>query len=173
MPTFIPEDGTGLADANAYTTEAEADAYHDNYGQPVSWSGAAQADKEDAIRQSTQYLDGSYINRWRGFRGEKLQALDWPRRSVVDTDGWTRDSDAVPQEIKDACAIIALKVIDGDTLLPDVAAGLSGIKSERNKVGPIEEAITYFGAKGNFKRYSLVTAVLRPLLERRGAKERA
>lgn len=171
--TFVVEDGTGLTNANSYLSEADADQYHENYGNPSSWSSATTSDKENALREATRYLDYAYVNRWRGFRGEKDQALDWPRRSVVDISGWTRDSDSVPQEVKDATAIAALTVIDGDTLLPKVSAADRGVIKEAVQVGPIRESKTYLSTKGNFKGYSRISAVLRPLTQRRNRRVRA
>ena len=171
--TFVVEDGTGLATANAYLEVADADQYHENYGNPTSWSAAATADKQEAIRIATRYLDGAYSRRWAGYRGEKDQALDWPRRSAIDSDGWTRDSDSVPQEVKDACAVMALRVIDGESLLPDVSAADREVVQESATVGPISESKTYLSTKGNYKRFSIVDAVLRPLLKRQGERIRA
>lgn len=173
MPTFVVETGTGSSTANAYVTEVTADAYHDNYGAPTSWPAATQLAKEDAIRQATRWLDAVYVNRWRGFRGSKDQALDWPRRAAVDSDEWTRDADSVPVEIQNATAIMALKVVDGETLLADVAATDRAIRSERVKAGPIEEAKEFLSGKANFKLRSLVEGILRPLLQRRHKRVRA
>lgn len=173
MPTFEVETGTGSATANAYCTEAFADNYHSCFGNPASWVAATTAAKEDAIRQATRFLDVQFHNRWRGFRGSKDQALDHPRRALVDTDEWTRDSDAVAIEVQDATAIMALKVVDGETLLPDTEAADRGVLSERVKVGPIEEEKRFTDAKANFKRRSLAEGILRPLLQRRNKRVRA
>lgn len=174
--TFVVEDGTGLATANAYVSEADADQYHENFSNPTAWSTATTAVKENAIRQATRYLDGTYTRRWVGYRGEKDQALDWPRRSAVDSDDWTRDSDSVPQEVKDACAILALEFINDSTLFfPNVSGEDKSIKRERVQVGrggDILEDKTYAGTKRNHTVFSTALAVLRPLLVRRGQKIR-
>lgn len=171
--TFIVEDGTGLEDANAYADEAYADAYHENYGAPSEWTASTSDEKKAAIREATRFLDASFSSRWRGARANKLQALDHPRIRVVDTDGWARDSNVVFVEVKSATAILALKVRQGVSLLPDVEASDVGISSESVSVGPISESKTYAGTKRTYKRFSMVEATLRPIIERAGRRERA
>jgi hypothetical protein len=171
--TFIVEDGTGLVDANAYITVAFADQYHENFGAPTDWSSSTTANKEQAIREATRYLDAGYSSRWRGARASEEQALDHPRRRVFDVDGWTRDSDEVFVEVQQAAAIAALKSRQGELFLPDVDASEVGISSESVSVGPISESKSYAGTKRTFKRFSLIEATLRPIIERAGKRERA
>ena len=45
---FIVEDGTGVEDANSYTSVAFADAYFADRNN-TTWSGASVADKEFAL----------------------------------------------------------------------------------------------------------------------------
>lgn len=171
--TFVVEDGTGLANANAYISVAFADQYHDDYGAPSEWMVSTLAEKEHAIREATRYLDGSHSSRWRGTRGSESQALDHPRFGVVDTDGWSRDDDLIFVEVKNATAIAALKSRQGELFLPDVSAAEVGIKSESVSVGPISESKTYERTKRTFKRFSIIEATLRPIIETAGRRERA
>ena len=161
---LIVEDGTGLATAESYASVAFADAYHTAYGNPADWSGASTADKEIGLRIATQYLDARYNGCWLGLRSNKLQALDWPRRNVVDPDGFVLDDDDLPLELEQATAILALKHVQGTELLPDQQTS-GDIKREAVKVGTIEEDITYFGAGSQLKTFPLVEKMLRHLVQ--------
>lgn len=143
VATFVVEDGTGKADANAYISEAEADQYHDNNGTDVAWDAAT--DKEQAIRSATKFLEVTYKGRWLGDRANEDQALSWPRVNGEDQDGFCFDSDTVPQEIKDACAELALDATTESDLLPDDTAPVGIIKRRKNRVGPLEQDTEYFG----------------------------
>lgn len=157
------EDGTGLTTSDAYISVADADAYHTAHGDPAAWSGAATADKEAAIRLATQYLDLVHGRRWRGRRTNEGQALDWPRSGVRDRDGFAIESNEIPARLEDACAELALRQINGDTLIPDIAADSVGIRSESVGAGPVRYAVEYAGTKRVFKSYSVVRDLLRGL----------
>ena len=162
---LIVEDGTGKVDAEAYISVADATTYHAAYGNPASWVAASTGDKENALRVAAQYLDGKYVLRWLGTRTNEDQALDWPRAGAVDPDEWTIEDDDIPTALEQANAIAALKVIDGDTLLPDVTSA-GTVSSESKTLGPLSKSTTYLGGKSNYTTYSLVDAVLKPLLRR-------
>ena len=166
------EDGTGLSNADSYLSEADADAYHTAHDDPSAWSGASSADKENALRLATQYLDVLYGARWHGYRINSTMSLDWPRNSVVGRDGYTYLSTAVPQEVKDATAILALKVVNGDTLIPDVTAG-ANVMVESVSVGPISTSKTFSGEKTAGKQYSMVDLLLADLVAPSGSVWRA
>ena len=174
--TFVVEDGTGLATANSYPSVAEADEHWENYGtvaERAAWSGSSTADKQDALREGTRYIDNRYQGRWRGVRGTTDQALDHPRIRVIDTDGWARDENIVFTEVKRATIMAALKVRLGVDLMPDVEGSDVGVSSESVTVGPISESKTYAGSKTAFKTYSSIEATLRPILQRSGRRERS
>lgn len=160
---LIVEDGTGLSTANSYLSEADADTYHTDHGNPTAWSGATSAVKEEALRLATQYLDNVYGQRWRGVRIEELMALQWPRSSVVDYDGFNLLTTALPQKLQDATAEMALKKVNGDTLLPDVSDP-STLESIRFKATVIESEKHYIGGKAFYKRYSTVDRLVAGLI---------
>jgi len=161
--TFVVETGTGSATANSYLSEADADTYHENHSGLDVWDAEAQADKEAALRLATQYLDVKYEGRWKGTKVNVSQALAWPRLCSWGADEIYIEYNVIPQKLKDACAELALKIIQGDTLLDDIDTP-GDIKSESSVVGPIEEEITYVGGKGLTKKYPLVEGLLKPLL---------
>lgn len=170
--TFVVEDGTGLSTANAYVTEANADQYHENYGNPSAWTDLTSAQKQQYIREATRYLDSVYALQWIGDRKESGQALDWPRAFAEDPDGFLRDDDSVPQEVQDACSLLALKAVS-DTLLVDLSSPSGNIVRDRTKVGEIEIETQYGGGSTNQKRYSLIEGLLLPLLANRNRVYRA
>ena len=177
VATFVVEDGTGLTTANSYTTVAFADQYHEDYGNPASWSALLLADKEAALRVATRYLDDVYGLRWVGIRATQEQALDWPRVAALDADQYAVDPDSVPIEVQQATAIMALKHVEegaaGTVLEPDIAAGSGGLKRERVKAGPVEQDREWLGAKQDYKIYTVVSRLLLTLLRSRQILERA
>lgn len=169
---FVVENGSGLSNANAYLSEAEANTYNSDHAVDAAWSAASTEDKEKSIRLATQYIDARYIRKWFGRRVQRDQALDWPRTGVVDADRFLIDSDIVPQEVKDATAEMALRSLKGEDLMPDIA-NPGSITSERVKVDVIEEETRYSGGRSQIKRFRLVDNLLRGLVSPVGFMERA
>lgn len=154
---FTVEDGTGLAAANAYISEADADAYWADRGIPTEWAAAASGDKEKAIVTATSYIDAHY--QWLvGTIGSTTQALAWPRDNATDRHGRTLASDAVPAVVEAAACELAQKVLEGDTLAVDVEDRVA-----REKVGPIETEYAGGGGTGQ-PRYSYVDQLLSGLV---------
>lgn len=170
--TFVVEDGTGLSNANSYTSVAYSTQYHENHGNPSAWSAATQANKEAALRLATQYLDAVYHDRWQGQRVNATMALDWPRYQVTDADGFWVPSNAVPAQVQDATCYLALRQIGGDTLLPDDASG-TNIAAESVTVGPITTSTTYSGSKGGTRYYRIVERLVSELTGGPGGVYRA
>lgn len=151
--TLIVEDGSGRADANAYVSVAEADAYF-ALRNNAAWAAAAAADKEAAIVRATDYLDAGYA--FRGVRASQTQALAWPRLAAEDDAG--RAIAGVPEAVRRACIELALRALDGE-LLPDAPRG-GRVKSE--SLGPL--SVTYAdGAPAGTAR-AAIDRLLRPVL---------
>lgn len=106
---IIVEDGTGLANADAYVSVADVDAYHSARAQ-TAWTGATAA-KEALIVRATQLVDASYA--WRGVIASNTQALRWPRSGCIDRDGREIASDAIPIQIERAVSELALLLLGG------------------------------------------------------------
>lgn len=169
---LIVENGSGLADAESYVSVADTDTYHTKHGDPAAWSGSSTANKESALRIATQYLDARYGGRWHGTRINETMALDWPRYGVIDRDGFTVSSSAVPARLEDATAYIALKVREGDTLVPDVDAA-GNVTSESKQLGPLSKSVTYAGQKATAPHYPFVDMLLSDLIGAAGTVQRA
>lgn len=129
---LIVEDGTGLSNAESYTSVANADIYVAAYhGANVLWDGATVANKEVAARQFTQYLDGT--SRWKGLKEFSTQALDWPRVSAYDENNIAFDG--VPVKLEQAIAEGMFLIITGETITETVTKLSQTI---REKVDVIE-----------------------------------
>jgi len=161
---LVVEDGTGKTDAESYVSVADTDAYWTAHGAPTSWSGASTAEKEEALRMATQYLDLVYHLSWIGRRISNTQALDWPRYGVTTPDWYIVESDTIPSRLEDATSELALRhLTETDGLLPDVSTE-RGVKRESIRVGEIESDIEYGGARPMFNRFSKVDALVSDLV---------
>lgn len=157
MPLIV-ENGTGLADAEAYISVADADAYFAARAN-TPWAALTTDAKEAALRSATDYLEAVYGGRWKGCRMTEAQALSWPRAGVV-VDGVKLDPDTIPLPLKRANAELAVRASAG-TLAADQSAQ---VKSET--VGPI--SVTYADGARQGTRYAIVEAMLGALLRAGG-----
>jgi len=156
---LIVEDGTGKSDAESYLSVADATTYAGKYGLTFSGTSTQQ---EEALRLATQYLDARFNTLWLGERSNEKQALDWPRRALLDADGFLISSTAMPQALKDATAELAIKA-RSETLMPDVSDP-GTIASEDVQVGDLRVATSYHGGRSQFKLYRKVDGLLRDLV---------
>lgn len=151
---FTVEDGSGLADANAYLALADFKTHHDDRGR--DYSAFTDPQIQNAIVKATDYIEKRFGKMFRGIRRARDQGLEWPRLEAFDNDGFLlQGSDAVPRPLQKATAeyaLIVLRLASGELLpLPappfatidettgTVSGGQSGqIVRNRDKVGPLE-----------------------------------
>src|SRR5688572_789393 len=139
MPlVLIKEDGSGLANANAYASAADGDAYHDGHLYASAWTAVTTGDKEKALVMATRLIDGLF--QFNGFKRISTQALQWPRRECRDPDntdgvvpglllvrGPYLDETKVPTIVVNAtCELARALVIEDRTDDPD-GEGLSSM----------------------------------------------
>jgi len=125
------EDGTGLANADAYISLV----YFTDYATAMAISTAGKTDEqiEAAIRQATMAVDGRY--RFAGRKATSSQALEFPRADAVDWDGL--EITGIPARVKRATAEFA-----GAALVSPLTAVLArGGKVKSESVGSI--SVTY------------------------------
>ena len=147
-----------MSTAESFCSVTDADAYNANFGNP-DWGILSSVEKEVALRKATAYMVQTYRLRWAGTRMLAAQALDWPRSLVPRRDTpllQYYDNASVPQEVKDACASLALRASTA-TLLADQTQRKSSVS-----VGPI--STTYEAGSKVSVTYAEVDAMLRPLL---------
>jgi len=154
--SLIVETGTGAIDSESYISVADSIIYHNNRGN-ATWSTITTAQQEQALRRATDYIEQVYRLKWQGRRVTELQALSFPRYEVLRADGYYYyDYDIVPNEVKSACAEMALKAAQGE-LAPDLTQGVV-----REKVDVLE--IEYDKYSPQFARYRAIDNLLAPLL---------
>lgn len=161
--------------ANAYISVAEFTKYHQSRGN--STGNPSNAALQAAIVQATDYIDqkyrfsgikllqtfgtalmdanASFLEAWLtpySLSGVSYltpttskQSTEWPRQGVVDNSG---DSvHGIPKAVKNACAELAIRVLNGVVLQPDYDPGLVGaggvVSSITKKVGPLETVTSY------------------------------
>lgn len=157
--TLIVEDGTGLATAESFASVAYADARMTALGM-TNWAGLSTTEKEQALRRATTYMEQAYRPRWKGTRLMRDQALSWPRYGVR-ADGWDVPSTAVPIDVANTCADLALKAAAGD-LNADLTRAII-----REKVGPLETE--YSATSPDSVRYRSADMALASYLKGGGA----
>lgn len=151
---LVVEDGTGMDDAEAYITVADADTYFSGRGN-TAWAALGTPAKEAALRLGADYMEATYSQRWKGDRVSETQALSWPRDDV-EVNGFDVDNDAVPLAVARANAELAVRASAGD-LLADQSAQV-----KQEVVGPI--SVTYQDSARQSVRYAIVDGMLAPYL---------
>lgn len=145
-----------------YGTLTEHNDYWASHGDPATWTGASDDAKTAALVTATEYLDARYARLWKGYRATETQVLDWPRTGVYDRSFYSVSSTTVPQAIKDCISILAVKVLGGTDLMPDVAAGdvsSFAITGKEEQVGPIRESTTYAEGSASVSHLPRITKV--------------
>ncbi|MFP4153955.1 MAG: DnaT-like ssDNA-binding protein [Alkalispirochaeta sp.] len=159
---MVVEDGTGLPDADSYSSLADADAYHVVVGN-TAWADAASDAREAALVAATRWIESKYRTRWIGFKATQDQGLSWPRWDAVDPDGY--ELAGVPRRVAHATAEVALLVITGEELSPPQERGG---RVKREKVGPIETEYAEGAPAGT--AYPAISGLLRGLVHGPGLR---
>ena len=149
---LIVEDGTRPTGSNCYISVADADAYHLARGG-TAWAAATTGVKEAAILEATTWLNGQA---WKG-RKVASRTMAWPRADVVDGDGWTVATYAVPEVVGMACAELAGEIVAGNNPLAVQERGILELS-----VGPI--GTKYDPSSPQGPRFPAINALLRGLV---------
>lgn len=162
---FIPEDGTGLADANSYVALAFADQYFLDRAV-TTWIGV-DAVKQSALVRATDYVEGRFGDKFIGCKFSETQALFFPLNGGM-TDPTSGDPipDPIPVKLLKAICEYALRALTAP-LAPDPVTDATGqrVQSTTEEVGPIKEAIVYAigGTTYIFKPYPAADMLLKGL----------
>jgi hypothetical protein len=148
---FTVEDGSVVADANAYITVAFFESFHLDRGTDLS--ALTTSVKQTAIVRATDYVDKRFAKIFKGRKSQSEQNLEWPRIGVWDESGYWIDSSAVPVNLKRAIAEYswiaiyralletpapAFNVLDVET--GEIETGTGGsLTRDMSRVGPIVE----------------------------------
>lgn len=149
------EDGTGKANAESYISVADADTRQSSLGM-TTWASLTTDEKEQALRRATIYMEGAYSSLWKGTRSSSAQALSWPRSGAM-VHGYALSGGVVPENVKGACADLALKAAAGE-LAADLTRAV-----KREKLGPLETE--YADNSPQSKRYPSIDMILSAYLK--------
>lgn len=153
--TFQVEDGSGLANANAYVDVSTANAYFADRGM-IGFPSDPNS-QQIAIVLATDYIDRRFGGRFKWTQLKPgVQALEWPRYDTTSSAGWdwpygpqpidpTPPATApLPIQLVQACCEYAFRAAKAP-LAPDPTADPSGYQVIQNlqKVGPIETVVRY------------------------------
>ena len=143
------ENGTLVANANSYVSVANFTAWADARG--VTYP--ALPELEQKILRAMDYIESlDFV----GQKHEETQALQWPRDYVY-IDGYSIDSDVIPEQVRKAVYEAVKAEIDGDSRLT---------ASERETlvetIGNI--SVTYKNSAGMKRTIPGVTKALRKLV---------
>jgi hypothetical protein len=146
---IVVEDGTGVAGANSYVTEAEY----------VAWLGERGLNDNvhtisEHIYKAMDYLEAQNFI---GVKANKNQALQWPRHSVW-VDNYPVDATEIPKQLKLAQFELMLAEHNGDSLLSPVER-----QTVQETVGAI--SVTYASNQPNRRTLPAVTLALKKLIQ--------
>lgn len=141
------EDGTGLADADAYVSVSYVDAYAAKHGNPQSWAHNTLPQKEEKIRLATQSIDLDNFGLWLGYKKVATQALDWPRSGARDEDGRRIDEESLPSRLEEATAELSMEFAAGNSVPLTSQSDSSLIIRERKKLDVLEIETEYASPK--------------------------
>ena len=150
--SLLVEDGTEVAGAESYMTVADSLTYHSNLGNNT-WATITTTQQEQALRRATNYMTQAYRGKWKGVRVTETQALDWPRSGVTVEDFEVADT-IVPNEVKNACAELALRAAAGELL--------SDRKRAKVRVQVDVISTEYDRFSSHATKYEAVEAMLKP-----------
>jgi hypothetical protein len=164
---LVVEDGTGLANADAYVSVADCDEYHD-LRINTDWTGIPAspdptATKEAYIRKATEYLDARYNDYWQGAQMVVGQALAWPRGYVYN-DGVELADDALPRNLVRATCEVALLLAQGTDIAPVLERG-GKIRALTQVVGPLSERTAWADDAPTTSTFTAVDRLIKPLLD--------
>lgn len=155
---IVVEDGTAKSDAESYASVADADTYLAARGYTLWANEMSEAEKEQALRRATDYMEQAYTTRWTGYRKTTTQALVWPRYDVPRPDVYDGrltsyvEDDVVPVEVRNACCLLAFKSASGE-LAPDLDQPVI-----EETVGPI--TVRYQPGSRQFKKFRAIDMML-------------
>lgn len=143
---------------DVYVSVADADTYWSNRNNST-WSAALTADKEKALREATQYIDGAFT--FIGVLTDDDQPLAWPRSSALVQSGNFKNKlygvNEIPARLKDANAEMALEALSARLKPVQERGGLI----KREQVDVVEVEYMDFAPSG--KAFDFVAMILKPL----------
>jgi hypothetical protein len=144
--TLIKEDGSGKADANAYASVSDGDAYHDGHLYATAWTGASADQKAVALVMASRLIDAEF--QFNGTRTTAGQSLQWPRAMCPEPDNVHVpisvllpipydyvQYDTVPKAVVQATCEMARELLIADRTTTPAGEGLSYQNIGGNQTG--------------------------------------
>lgn len=135
---LIAEDGTGIEDANSYTTLEFADAYHLTRGN-TEWAARGTLAREAALFKAADYIKFRFGPRLRGEPADNIGLL-FPREQYSAYYDNGLPIEGLPTAIKKAAAEYALLSLN-DELYPETIN--SGVIAVSRSVGSLSDTTAY------------------------------
>ena len=155
------EDGSIVEDADTFCDIADVETYATRYGFTFS---AQPLEQEQAILRAMIYME-SLEGFFYGSRVSASQELSWPRSYVPNAlnNGYL-PNDEIPKGVKNALSEAAIAELSSPgSLTATVSHASSQVKRTRDKLGPMETEIEYFGAVSlDAKTHTRILEHLRP-----------
>ena len=145
---FVLEDGTGLANSNAYIAVATFDTYFADRGIVIDPSFTT-TNKQNAIIAATDYVDQVWGPQFMGRPLLTTQALLFPRACLYRKDFPCQLVTGIPIKLQYGVAEYALRdMLSPGSLLPDPVVDETGLQTTATfeKIGPIEERKAFLGS---------------------------
>ena len=155
---FEVETGSASETSNSYASVAQGDSYYTALGS-VYWIDATEAEKQQALRRATAFIDDKLRGRWKGQAYDENQSLAWPRSYVYNAEGFLIDWDAVPILLIQSTLEIAELHLGGIDLAPNVEAGESGVTGKKVKIDVITIEDRYSDGRSANTQPSFTTAL--------------
>lgn len=150
--TITVEDGTGLETSNSYASEAELTAYATDRGLTIS------GNNDELLLLAMDYIEAQ---NFKGNKGTKAQALQWPRTGVT-VDSYAINSNEIPQLLKDAQMEAALAIDAGNSPLSNIDRA-----TKKEKLGDLE--VEYMDSASDSVIVRKISAKLDKLLRAAGS----
>lgn len=140
--TLIIEDGSIVANANSFVTDAELVIYAAGRGLTIP---ATESDREPLLMRAMDYLAGVESD-MQGVRISSEQVLSFPRNGVYIND-FIVNSDTIPKELKNSQMELAIQANTDELLINDTVSNLSGF----NVDGVYSESYFKGGSKSQIR----------------------
>jgi hypothetical protein len=126
---LIIEDGTAIPSANSYVSMEYADTYCKNRGY-TDWLALDEYTRKSAILKAMDYIDNLFP--WKGRKIYKVQSLSFPRRDIVDLDGFDRTGE-IPEQLKKAVCEAAFYAYNQTTLYEKSNTSIGAVKVDKSR----------------------------------------
>lgn len=132
---FTFDSTPGSSTTNSYISVEEANDYFGGRFGADKWGEYTTIQKQQLLVTATKKLDTCVYG---GVKSKAIQALAWPRRSVIDIDGYVLSDVIIPTKLKEATCEMAYWIwTEEDRLLSDTDL----LQVDTYSVGPMNLSI--------------------------------